>query len=242
MKVAAVQFKGRKADPEGSLAELVALADRAAAGADLVVLPEMAATGYVFESADHVRSVAEPADGPTLAALAPVAKAHGSWVVCGFPEVDGERLFNSAIVVDPKGALAFTYRKTLLYEADVHWATPGDSGYRRLDTDHGSFGVGICMDLNDDRFVGWARAEQLDVVAMPTNWIEEGDDVWGYWAWRMLGLEGALVAANTWGPEGTGERATAFSGASAVIRQRTVLAAAPKVGNGFIVAELPPSR
>ncbi len=236
MNVAAVQFKGNREDSAGTLARLSALAEVAAEGADLVVLPEMALTQYLFESAEHARLYAERADGPTFAALSPIAKAHGCWLTVGLPEVDGDALFNSALVIDPAGELRFTYRKTLLFEADETWARPGDSGYVRFDTDAGSFAVGICMDLNDDRFVLWCRDAGVDVVALPTNWLhEEESDVWRYWAWRMAPLQGAaLVAANTWGAEAE----TVFCGRSAVLQRRTVLAAAPPVGNAVIRAGL----
>lgn len=233
MRVGAVQYRARKGDVPGSLAELVRLAERAALDADLVVLPEMAATGYVFPDAAAVRAVAEPPDGPTLAALAPVAKARRCWLVCGFPELAADRLFNSALVIDPSGALRATYRKTLLYEADVPWATPGDSGYVAVDTDAGRVGVGICMDLNDDRFVDWVRATAPDAIAFPTNWVESDDlDTWTYWAWRMHGARAALVAANTWGADGD----VRFTGESCVLRERTVLAHLPASGNGVLRA------
>ncbi len=211
------------------------LATVASEGVDLLVLPEMAVTGYVFPDLDAVRAVAEPQDGPTFTALSEVAARSGSWIVCGFPERDGDRVFNSALVIDPSGQRAFTYRKTLLYSADLPWATPGDSGYRRFDTAHGSFGVGICMDLNDDRFVDWCAREAVDVVAMPTNWIDEDQDVWPYWAMRLYPLKATLVAANTWGAEAD----TRFSGASAVLTRDRLLAGAPKRGDGFITATLP---
>ncbi|MBN2798572.1 MAG: carbon-nitrogen hydrolase family protein [Deltaproteobacteria bacterium] len=238
MKIAAVQFKGVKGDWEASLERLLPLVAHGVRRADLVVLPEMALTGYVFADADAVRAVSEPAEGPTLEALAPLARAGRAWVVAGFPERDGPRLYNSALVIDPTGALAFTYRKTLLFEADLPWATPGDSGYRTFDTGVGRFGVGICMDLNDDRFTAWCREEAPDAVALCANWLDEDLDIWPYWAWRMTGAPGALAVANTWGPEG----ALRFRGQSAVILGREVLAGAPVEGDGVVAAEVSPGR
>ena len=238
MRVAAVQYKAIKGDPRGSLAALLQLARAAARGSDLTVLPEMAVTGYVFPDADAVRAVAEPAEGVTCAALAEVAREHGSWMVAGLPERDGDRLFNSALVIDPAGELRFVYRKTLLYEADVPWATPGDSGYASFDTEAGDFTVGICMDLNDDRFVTWCGQARARAVAFPTNWIDEGEQVWPYWAWRLGGTPSALVAANTWGAEGD----VGFRGESAIIDGRAVLAAAPVTGDGVLRAVLGAAR
>lgn len=242
MRVGIVQYRARPGDPEGSRAELVGLAGQAARDVDLVVLPEMAAAGYAFPDAGAVRKVAEAPDGPSAAAYAPVARANRCWLVAGFPELAGDRLFNSALVLDPAGQLAFVYRKTLLYDADLPWATPGDSGYRAFDTDNGRFGVGICMDLNDDGFVGWTAGANLDAIAFPTNWVEPPTNelhTWMYWAWRLIGQDTALVAANTWGRHamptrggGTEPGPLAFTGESAVLHQGRILASLPRTGNG----------
>ena len=234
MRVSAVQFRPTKSGPAHSLARLVPLAEEAAAGADLVVLPEMASTGYVFSSATEIEPMAEACDGPTFQALAPVARGSGAFVVCGFVERDGARLFNSALVIDPRGELAFSYRKTMLFEADESWALPGDSGYRAFETRAGRFGVGICMDLNDERFVDWIRGASLRAVALPTNWLDEGESVWGYWAWRMKGTGCALVAANSWGEDG----AISFRGESAIIDRGRLLAAGPRFDDVIVRAEL----
>lgn len=235
MKVVAVQYKAERADRARSLRAVAALADSAAPGADLVVLPEMAITGYAFAGADAVRAVAEGPRGDTFAALSPIARSRRAFVVCGFPEIAGDRLFNSAMVIDPTGELAFVYRKTLLFDADVPWATPGDSGYRAFDSEHGRFGVGICMDLNDDRFVDWVAAERVPTIAFPTNWIDEGENVWWYWRERLLGLRTSLVAANSWGEDGE----LRFTGESAILVDGKVVAHAPYVGDVAIAATVP---
>lgn len=195
----------------------------------------MAVTGYTFPDSAAVRAAALQSNAATLAQLQAVARAGETWLVAGFPEVDGDRLFNSAWVLRPDGSCAFVYRKTLLYAEDEHWATPGDRGYRVFDTGKGRFTPAICMDLNDDRFVAWCTAQRLDCVALATNWLDEDEDVWPYWAWRMEPTGAALVAANTWGAEGE----VRFRGHSAVIAGRVVLAAAPATGDGWISATLP---
>jgi predicted amidohydrolase len=237
MNVGVVQFRAPKGDKEKSLSSLSWLARKAADGADLVVLPEMAATGYVFPDRAAVEAVAEEPDGPTFRAWSAIAREARCWLVGGFPERDGDELFNSALVIDPAGERRFVYRKTLLYEADLDWATAGDSGYRAFDTDAGRFGVGICMDLNDDGFVRWVAGANLDAIAFPTNWVhsdELGVHTWVYWAWRIRGLAGALVAANTWGTDG----ATTFTGESVVLHRDRALASLPLSGNGVARAKI----
>jgi predicted amidohydrolase len=232
--VSAVQYRPRRDEGlEASRAALVALA--AGPRCDLVVLPEMAVPGYVFADEAAARAVAEAPEGPTFQALRAVARARRAWVVAGFPELAEERLFNSAMIIDRRGHLHGVYRKTLLFEADLTWASPGDSGYLCVDSGAGRFGVGICMDLNDDRFIDWLRVEQPDAIAFPTNWVQEDGSVWEYWAWRMAGVRGALVAANRWGTEET----TSFRGESAILRQNVLHAWAPPRGDGALTADLP---
>lgn len=203
-------------------------------GAKLVVCPEMATSGYVFESADEIRPFTEPARGPTFQALARRAKEHGAWLVCGFPERDGELLYNSALVVDPTGELADCYRKVLLYDLDCTWAS---TGVRRSLSRLGPkrrMSTGICMDLNDNRFIQHLRQERPDVVAFCTNWLDEGTDIIPYWRMRMTGWRGWFVAADRWGEE----RGTRFYGRSAILRPGgSVAALAPAEGDGVLLAD-----
>jgi len=235
MRVAAVQFKPHRGRKPEALARLGSLVDRAAAESDLVVLPEMAATGYLFPSPDDAARVAETPDGPTFQALSPLAARHRAWIVAGFAERAADAMFNSALVIDPSGALSFVYRKTMLYPPDEWWARPGDSGYRAFDTDAGRFGVGICMDLNDDAFVAWCAGADLDAVAFPTNWVEEGEDPWEWWRLRTSTWRAALVAANSYGKEWV----IGFTGRSAVMRGGEVLASAPATGDAVLRAAWP---
>jgi predicted amidohydrolase len=237
MRTAAVQYKPPKGDIPAAREQLADLARVAAVGADLVVLPEMAVTGYVFPNAESARVVAEDPEGPTFRVLSTVARESATWIVAGFPERAGDELYNSAWIIDPAGQLESVYRKTMLFEADLTWATPGDSGYHRVETERGTFGVGICMDLNDDSFIQWCSDANIDALAFPTNWIETGEarfHVWDYWAWRIDQTGVALIAANTYGPEGD----VVFCGQSLILRDRKVLASAPGTGDAIIRAEL----
>ena len=230
MRVAAVQFKPSRGRKDEALRRLVSLVGHAEA--DHVVLPEMAATGYLFPTPEDADRVAEAPDGPTFQALSPVAARQRCWIVAGFAERAADALFNSALVIDPAGALASVYRKTMLFPPDEWWARPGDTGYRAFDTDAGRFGVGICMDLNDDRFVAWCAGAALEAVAFPTNWVDEGEDPWDWWRLRTATWPGALVAANSYGREWI----LGFTGKSAVMRRGEILASAPPSGDAVIRA------
>lgn len=104
MKLSAIQYKPPKAQTQMARAELLNLVERSAKlGADIIVCPEMAVSGYVFDSSEHLRPHAERADGPTSRALAKIAKAYNTWIVCGIAEEASDgTLYNSAVVLSSK--------------------------------------------------------------------------------------------------------------------------------------------
>jgi 5-aminopentanamidase len=142
-------------------------------GADVVVLPELATSGYVFESRAEARRLAEPAAGPTARALHDLAASLDVTVVVGLPELHGDRLYNSAVVVDRTGLRA-TYRKVHLWGRECEVFTAGDDPAPVVDMGWGRLGVLVCYDLE---FPEWVRRTALagaDLVCAPTNWPDEG--------------------------------------------------------------------
>lgn len=221
MKLAAVQYRPPKGDPITARFELVELVtDAAKRGAELIVAPEMATCGYVWDNPEELMPHAEFPQGPTFKALAKVAKRYRVWIVVGIPEVATEveegreviRLYNSALVINAAGRLSACYRKVALFELDLSWATPGARRYL-LQTGFAHVGVGICMDLNDDRFIQWLNLARVNVLAFSANWIDQGEEVIPYWQWRLSPWNGWLVAANTYG-NGEGLK---FRGESAIL-------------------------
>ncbi len=155
-----------------SNARLVADETAAAAdeGADLIVFPEAALTGYVFESRPEALAAAVAADGPELGVVAAAAGAAGAWVVCGAIERDGDALYNTAFLVGPEGPVG-RYRKThtLCLGAD-RFTRPGGEPFRVFDLPFGRIGIHICY---DGSFPEPARALRLlgaQLLLLPTNW------------------------------------------------------------------------
>jgi len=99
----------------------------AAKPADLYVLPELFATGYQFSTRAEVARLAEPVPaGRTCRTLITFARRHRCAIVAGLPERAGRRLYNSAVVIGPKGYLG-CYRKLHLFGEETRWFTPGKS-------------------------------------------------------------------------------------------------------------------
>ncbi len=236
MKLAAVQYRPPHGRPSRARRDLVRRVRASVeAGAQLVVLPEMATSGYVWDGPAAIRAHAEPADGPTREALGEASRAAGgAWVVCGFPELgDDGRLYNSAMVLRPDGQLAACYRKVLLYDLDHNWAVPGDNRVT-VQTSMGTVAPAICMDLNDDRLVTWMHMTTPDVLAFCTNWVEENEDVHAWWQARIRGWRGWMVAANRWGTESD----VTFSGRSAILSPGGfVVAQAEAEGDAILVVD-----
>jgi predicted amidohydrolase len=171
VRAAAVQLRIDVDDPDGNRARAAeAVADAAASGAQLVVLPELACTGYVFTDRAESRRRAEPRDGRTLTDWRDLSARHRLVLVGGFAELgeDGE-VYNSAALCDG-GELRAVYRKAHLWDQEAEHFRPGDQQPPVLATSAGRVGLMICYDLE---FPEWTRLVALagaQVLAAPTNW------------------------------------------------------------------------
>jgi predicted amidohydrolase len=171
VRIAVAQYEPHVGELEHNLSQAVLWAKSAAdQGADLIVLPELASSGYVFDDdAEAQRSAEDPDHGPTVRALREVCAAHGCHIVAGISERAGDCRHNSAVLVGPSGRMA-TYRKLHLYHDEQSWFTPGDD-LPVVDLPLGRVGMIICFDL---WFPEPARALALagaEIIAVPTNWV-----------------------------------------------------------------------
>ena len=159
-------------DPDGSLARAEALVERAAgAGARLVALPEMCATGFTMEA----ERWAEPLDGPSASRLAAIAARHGVWLIAGLAarEDDGQGgsvARNVALVLDPAGARVAAYRKQRVFAYGGEHAAyaPGDAPVTVM-IDGVRVSPFVCYDL---RFPELFRpvARESDLLVVIANW------------------------------------------------------------------------
>ena len=167
-RVAVAQIEPRLGEVERNLETCLSrLAEAAGAGAELIVLPECAIPGYMFDSAAEALEFAEEIPGPSTEALAEECRRLGIHVVCGLLERDGDRLHNAAVLVGPNGLIG-TYRKTHLpYLGVDRFAVPGDE-LRVFDTPLGRIGLEICYDLRFPEATRTLALQGADIVAHPT--------------------------------------------------------------------------
>jgi len=151
-----------------------AIAAAAADGAQIVVLPELATSGYVFADRDEAWALAEDLDGPTVRAWTALAAQHDLVIAGGLCERGSiaRRPHNSAVVIDASGVRG-VYRKVHLWDRETEIFAPGDAPPLVLDTAHGRLGVMVCYDVE---FPEWPRLAALagaELLCLPTNWPRE---------------------------------------------------------------------
>jgi predicted amidohydrolase len=189
------------------------------AGARIVVLPELAHSGYVFSSVEEVRAAAVPADGELLAGWAREAARGEAVVIGGFCELAADgRIFNSAAVVDSSGVLA-VYRKLHLWNDEASWFTPGEQAAPVVETRYGRIGVGICYDIEFPELTRGLALGGADLIVLPTNWprasrTDRSEPAPHLLARATAYLSRVFVAVCDRGGE---ERGLGFAGASVIV-------------------------
>lgn len=145
-----------------------AIALAAQAGADVVVLPELATSGYAFTSPDEARALAVEAGDPLFSDWS--RAAGDATVIGGFCELGADgRLYTSAAVVDRRG-VRDVYRKVHLWGREAEVFAAGDRPPPVHDTRVGRVGVLICYDLEFPEMTRSLARRGADLVAVPANW------------------------------------------------------------------------
>ncbi|QWF78046.1 carbon-nitrogen hydrolase family protein [Amycolatopsis sp. CA-230715] len=165
MIVGIYQGPGETGDVMG---EIGAAAGRAAAaGASLLVCPEMITTGYHIGA--RTAEVAEPADGPTARRIAGFAADAGLAIAYGYPERDGGTVHNSAMIVGAHGERLANYRKTHLFgDIDRTAFSPGEEAVVRTEIDGIAVGVVICYDVEFPELVRAHALAGTELLVVPT--------------------------------------------------------------------------
>lgn len=170
--VASVQMEPRVGHKSENVAiSIAAIEDAANRGAELVVLPELANSGYVFSSRDEAFSLAEQTpNGPSTDAWTEVARRKNVYVVAGIAEREGDCLYNSSVVLGPSGFIG-KYRKLHLWGDEHLYFEKGNLGLPVFHTPIGRIGVVICYDCWFPEVFRILAVKGADMVCVPTNWV-----------------------------------------------------------------------
>ena len=239
-RAAAAQTLARLGDVQYNIEISTQLVNEAVRqGAELVVLPECMNTGYLFDSADHCRALAESVpDGAFVSAMSALARKHDIFIASGITEWDGTRgrIFNSGVMLDRRGEVAVHYHKQFLATHDQNWFSFGERGCPVVDTDLGRIGLMICF---DGRIPEIARSLALQgaeiIVDMANFFAMDQADMWGPARSYENGVW--LVAATKAGYE----RSIYYPGGSMIVDPNgRVVAKMPYDRHGVIVADVEP--
>lgn len=205
MRVSMVQVASPSTEPVAARRERVGQLVAEAAGADLVVLPELWAPGYF--SFERYADLAEPLDGDTVAAGREWAVRLGCFLHLGSVlelTADG-RFHNTAVLIGPDGAVVQTYRKIHVFgykSREAELLSPGDK-VSVTSTALGPLGTTTCYDL---RFPELWRAlvdAGAEAVVVPAAWPAVRRSHWQlFTACRAVEEQIVMIACNAVGTQG----------------------------------------
>jgi 5-aminopentanamidase len=171
VKIAAVQIDPKIGANAENLAKILRFAHTAAsAGAQLIVFPECALSGYMFNSRAEALPFAETLPGPAVEKVAAFCQENGVHLVFGLLEKDGSKCYNAAALVGPDGLIG-SYRKAqMVYLGADRYLDKGDRPYRIFDTPVGKLGLLICYDINFPEAARSLVLQGAEILVLPTNW------------------------------------------------------------------------
>ncbi|THJ21548.1 MAG: acyltransferase [Nitrospira sp. CG24E] len=239
MRIGYFQFAPRFGEVSQNLDRV--LETLAQAEADLVVLPELFASGYQFVSQQEAIELSESVpDGPTTQRLIDLARRRKMVIVAGLPERAGAACYNSAVIVGLSGFIG-CYRKTHLFFEETLFFTPGDTGFQVWDIGPAKIGVMICFDWYYPEAARTLALKGADIICHPSNLILPNcpDSM----PVRCLENRVFAVTANRTGSEArSGKDQLTFIGNSEVVAPRgTILHRAPRDQEELYIVEIDPA-
>ncbi len=238
-RVAAIQYESTLGEKEKNVTDLLRLVEEAAQHeARLIVVPEMATTGYCWESRAEIAPHVEPIPGPTTDRFQQLAASYGCLIAMSLPEVDPATnvYYNSMALIGPEGVIG-RYRKIHSYISEPRWARDGDLGMPVWETPLGRLAGLICMDAEYFETARILALHHADVLLFPTNWLDEKSPS-SWWMARAFENGVYFIAANRYGLE----RGVQFSGGSCILNPDGSIQAYLDNGEGIVYGEVDLSR
>ena len=140
-------------------------------GVSLVVLPELFSTGYQFRSRKELSGLAEPlSESIAVDALCTVARRRKMHIVFGMAEREGRRLYNSSVLVGPRGVVGL-YRKAHLFWAEKRLFDGGNTPLKVYRVGPLRVGMMICFDWIFPEVARVLALEGADIICQPSNLV-----------------------------------------------------------------------
>ena len=205
VRIATTYWTAGRLSPAQNLKHACEMADQAALDkADILCLPELF-------SAEPSWKKPEPVPGPTTRALAAKARKHKMYIVCPVLQKDGDKVFNSAALLDRRGRVAGIYHKHVPTIGELELGISPGGDVPVFQADFGKVGIAICFDLNFMDIAERLRQQGVQVIFWPSAF--EGGALLNQWARhcrayvassthgenaRILDVTGSVLAEGRW--------------------------------------------
>ena len=210
MRVGVVQFKPTLFDVKNNLKKALKIMENSSA--ELFVLPELAFSGYLFNSKKEVEEVAKLNDFVEDEMTA-FSKKKSCAVVFGYPEKSEDKFYNSSTLILPDGRKR-NYRKTHLFYEEKLLFTPGDTGFFVEEFRGIKVGLAICFDWFFPESFRTLALMGADIIAHSANLVMpycQDSNVYASLQNRVY-----IATANRWGKDKNGEKSLEFTGKSQI--------------------------
>ncbi len=169
MKLALGQMAAVQGEPEDNLKKMEAMAAEAASQrADLLCFPELSYTGY-FVRKERLEEIAEDMNGRFISSLSEIAHRYQIGIVAGFAEKESEKLYNTSVLFDRKGAVVGKARKVHLWKSEKKRFASG-SEYSVFETEFGKIAILICYDLEFPEPARIVSLKGAQLILCPAAW------------------------------------------------------------------------
>jgi predicted amidohydrolase len=238
MKIGLVQFRPELFQVKENVEKGIKLIENE--DAELFVFPELAFTGYTFNTKNEVEWVSEDINGFSIKSFRDFAFSKNTNVVFGFVEKKDNKFYNSSILIKPNGEYRI-YRKTHLFYEEKLFFEKGDTGFWVEEVNGIKIGLAICFD--------WFFPESFRTLALKGAQIiaHSADLVMPYCqeANKIRSLENRvfIVTSNRWGEEVNVLNSNNFTGMSQITNPKgEVIIRFPKKGDKVKVVDINPDE
>lgn len=233
-KTAMIQFDPQVGEMEQNFNKVVGLLGQTK-DARLVIVPELSNSGYNFLNRDHALSLAsKPEESEYVAMLKEIARKNDQYIISGFHELEGDKLFNTALLVSPYGEIG-KYRKIHLFMNEKQIFEKGDLGLPVYEVDGYKLGILICFDYLFPEVWRIMGLKGVDMVAHPSNLVT-------YKAFKVVPAQAVINRFFIFTSNRIGtERGISYSGRSFVVDpEGDVINEASVAGEEVLFTEIDP--
>ncbi len=238
MRIGYYQFSPEFGNIDRNREEMIAnLRD---AEADIIVLPELATSGYFFTGKKEAEELSETVPGRTTDAFSELSVKTGTRYVLGMPEKSEDGIFNSAVMTGPGGVEA-VYRKAHLFGDEHKYFSPGEE-FIITEVKNIKIGLLVCFDHMFPEAARTLALRGAQVICHPSNLVLPE---YGQLTTRVRALENRVfwILANRTGTEKREGKELRYTGESQIISPKgEILHRGPSERSELYITEINPSK